>query len=82
MKIKVVGIQPQDFTLDNGYKFKGRKLHVIDLDSKTDGQIGYQVTDIKISDDSLFGNVEVHVDETYNAYFTKKGALDTLIPLK
>lgn len=82
MKIKVVGIQVQDYKLDNGYTFKGRKLHAIDLDSVTNGQIGNQVINLKIADDSVLAAVPVEVGETYTAYFTNKGTLDTLIPVE
>lgn len=80
MKIKVVGIQVQDYTLDNGYKFKGKKIHALDLSSETVGQVGYQVTNLKISDDSALANVPIEIGCEYTVYFTNKGALDTIIP--
>lgn len=83
MKIKLVGIQTQDYKLDNGYKFKGKKLHAIDLDTVPEGQIGNQVINsIKISDDSPLAAVPLTVGETYTVYFTQKGQIDALIPLK
>lgn len=33
MKVRIVGIQSQDYKLDNGYEFKGNKIHALDLDS-------------------------------------------------
>lgn len=76
MKIKIVGIQKQDYKLDNGYSFKGLKLHCIDCDTKPEGLIGDVVTNIKISDDSRLSSVPVAVGETYVVYFNQKGGLD------
>lgn len=43
MKIRIVGVVPQDYTLDNGYSFKGQKVHCVDLETQVDGQLGYQL---------------------------------------
>ena len=32
MLMKIVGVQEQDYKMDNGYSFKGKKIHAIDLD--------------------------------------------------
>ena len=83
MKIKLVGIQPQDYKLDNGYSFKGNKLHAIDLDTVPTGQIGNQVINsIKIAEDSPLYSVPLEIGKTYTVYFTQKGQIDALIPLE
>lgn len=82
MKIKLIGIQEQEYTLDNGYYFNGKKLHVIDLDSAPEGQIGNQVTNFKISNDSQLASIPLECGATYEVYFNNKGKLDALIPLK
>ena len=51
MLCKVVGVQKQDFTLDNGYHFAGRKVHAIDLERQADGLDGNTVTMFKLSND-------------------------------
>lgn len=78
MRVKIVGIVPQDYTLDNGYSFKGQKIHAIDLESSVDGQLGHQVMDFKIAADHPLANVPLKVDTDYNLYFTKKGQVDFL----
>ena len=82
MKIKLIGIQEQDYTLENGYSFKGKKLHAVDLDTLPSGQIGNQViNNIKIAEDSPLSAVPLEVGKTYTVYFNQYGKLDTIIPL-
>ena len=82
MKIKLIGIQEQDYTLENGYSFKGKKLHAVDLDTIPAGQIGNQViNNIKIAEDSQLAAVPLEVGNTYTVYFNQYGKLDTIIPL-
>lgn len=82
MKIKLIGIQEQDYTLENGYSFKGKKLHAVDLDTLPAGQIGNQViNNIKIAEDSPLAAVPLEVGNTYTVYFNQYGKLDTIIPL-
>lgn len=76
MKIKIVGVQEQDYKLDNGYAFKGRKIHAIDLDSSPAGLTGNVVINLKIPADSPFATLPLVVGSTYVCYFTQKGALD------
>lgn len=78
MKIRIVGIVPQDYTLDNGYSFKGQKVHCIDLESMVKGQIGCQVMDFKISGDHPLAEVPLVVNAEYNLFFNKKGQVDFL----
>ena len=74
MKIKVVGVQQQNFTLDNGYHFDGRKVHGIDLDKKPDGLVGNVVTQFKLSnEDTKLAMLMVEVGKTYNVYFEQDG---------
>lgn len=82
MKVKIVGIQAQDYKLDNGYAFKGRKLHCIDLESKPNGLDGELVMEIKIADSSPLSSLPLAVGHIYTAYFTQKGALDYLVESK
>lgn len=82
MKIKVVGIQVQDYKLDNGYTFKGRKLHAIDLSSETTGQVGNQVMNLKIADDCPLASVPIEIGNEYNVYFGPNGKLDEIFPSK
>lgn len=81
MKIKIVGVVPQNFTLDNGYHFEGNKIHAIDLETRADGQIGNQVFDFKISKDSKLYGVPLHVGCDYALYFNKKKEADFLSPI-
>lgn len=76
MKIKVVGIESQDYKLDNGYAFKGKKIHCIDLESEKHGLTGNLTTVIKISDDSPLSKVPVDVGCEATVFFNQKGALD------
>lgn len=78
MLVKIVGIVPQSYTLDNGYSFTGDKVHCIDLETKADKQIGDQVMDFKIPADSHLAGVPLEIGEKYQLYFTKKGAVDFL----
>lgn len=79
MKIKLVGVQPMNFTLDNGYHFEGERIHAIDLETVVPGQIGNQIMDFKIPSDSHLMNVPLEIGEEYTVYFTKKGAPDFLV---
>lgn len=79
MQIKLVGVQPMDFTLDNGYHFDGIRIHAIDLETMADGQIGNQIMDFKIPSSSPLMNTPLQVGEEYTVYFTKKGAPDFLV---
>lgn len=76
MVVKIVGIQNQDYKLDNGYAFKGKKLHVIDCESVPNGLEGNLVTTLKIADDSPMANVPVEIGKRYTVYFNQKGGLD------
>lgn len=84
MKMKIVGIQVMDFKLDNGYEFKGKKLHCIDLDSKPNGLLegGSIVTSFNISDDSELATIPVAVGKTYTTFFDQKGKLAYLVPVE
>lgn len=80
MKIKVVGIENQDYKMDNGYEFKGRKLHCLDLETERQGLIGNKITNIKIADNSPLANEPLEVGKDYIVYFTQKGSLDFIRP--
>lgn len=82
MKVKIVGIVPQDYTLDNGYSFKGQKIHAIDLETAVEGQLGNQCMDFKIAGDHPLASVPLKVGAEYNLYFTKKGQVDFLAEVK
>ncbi|MFQ6724595.1 MAG: hypothetical protein ACLRFE_04635 [Clostridia bacterium] len=82
MRVKIVGISPQSYTLDNGYSFTGNKYHCIDLDTVTTGQIGNIVTNFKISNTSPLSAIPVEVGKEYNIYFNQKGSPDYLAPIK
>ena len=82
MKIKITGVQPQSYTLDNGFSFTGQKVHAIDLDTKSDGQIGNQVMTFRLDSDSPLTSVPLIVGDDYTIYFTPKGKVDFLAPYK
>lgn len=82
MKVKIVGVVPQDYTLDNGYAFKGQKIHAIDLETSVEGQLGHQVMDFKIAAEHPLASVPLKVGVEYNLYFTKKGQVDFLAEVK
>lgn len=82
MKIKITGVQPQSYTLDNGFSFTGEKVHAIDLDTKSDGQIGNQVMTFRLDSDSPLTSVPLIVGDDYTVYFTPKGKVDFLAPYK
>ena len=76
MVVKIVGIQSQDYKLDNGYSFKGKKLHCIDCETKPNGLTGNTVTTLKIADDSPMASLPIEVGKMYTTYFNQKGGLD------
>ncbi len=81
MKIKIVGIEDQNYKLDNGYSFDGLKLHCLDVETKKDKLIGNVTTTIRVPRDfpqatSLMVGMECSV------YFNQKGQLDFLQPVK
>lgn len=79
MKIRVVGVQNQDYKLDSGFSFKGVKVHAIDMDSKDACLQGNLTTTIRLAHDSPFPVPEV--GKEYSVYFTQKGAVDYLAPV-
>jgi hypothetical protein len=76
MLMKVVGVQEQDYKLENGYSFKGAKIHAIDLETVPQGLTGNMVTDFKIPADHPLYQMPLRVGGIYKCYFTQKGALD------
>ncbi len=76
MTIKVVGIENQDYKLDNGYAFKGKKIHCVDLDSEKKGLVGNLTTVFKIADDSPLAVIPIEIGGEYTVFFNQKGALD------
>lgn len=80
MKVRVVGVQKQEYKLDNGYEFKGRKLHCIDLDSNRSDLDGCLVMNVKIANESPLSSVPISVGSEYVCYFNQKGALDYIAP--
>lgn len=76
MVIKIIGIEKQDYKLDNGYAFQGLKIHAADLETVKNSLVGNLTTTIKIPAESPFYNEGYAVGECYRCYFTQKGALD------
>lgn len=76
MKIQIVGVQQQDYTLDSGYSFKGVKIHAIDLTSAPAGLSGNLVTSFRIAADSELASVQLVPGAKYTVYFDQKSALD------
>lgn len=81
MKVRIVGIQAQDYKLDNGYEFKGNKIHALDLDSKPDGLIGHLTMTMKIKASDPLSSVPLSVGDEYNVYFNQKGGVDFIAPV-
>lgn len=79
MKIKIVGIQDQNYKLDNGYAFDGFKVYCIDVETASENLIGNVTTTLRIPRNSPFA-ANLAVDQVYNVYFTQKGAVDFLQP--
>ena len=75
MIIKIVGIENQNFTFDDGKTYIGKKLHVVVVDEHKDGLIGCPVSVIKISGVSEFYNVPLELDKLYVCFFDQKGKL-------
>ena len=80
--MQLVGVQKQDYKLDNGYAFKGNKLHCVDLDSKTDGLQGNIVTTFKIADGSELAQIPLKIGAEYTVFFDQKGNLAYFIESK
>ncbi len=78
MHIKVVGYVNQDYTLDSGYSFKGRKVHAIDCSTVSPNQVGQQVITFRIPAASELATFDLVPGQDYTIYFTAKGAPDFL----
>lgn len=80
MKVRIVGVQNQDYKMDNGYEFKGRKLHCVDVDTERNDLTGNLTLTMKIPDDSHLGAIPIEVGGEYTVYFNQKGGVDYLVP--
>lgn len=81
MKIEIVGIQDQKYTLDNGYSFDGLKLHCLDLESSENNLVGKMTTTVKIPRNSPYIS-SLTIGMVCNVYFDQKGRVDLLQPVK
>lgn len=82
MTIKIVGIENQNFTFDDGKTYTGKKLHVVVVDEHKDGLIGCPVSVVKINGSSEFYNVPLELDKLYVCFFDQKGKLAYLVAQK
>ncbi len=79
MKIKVIGIERQDYDFD-GMKFNGHKIHCAKIEEEIDGLIGVKVTHIKIPDGHKCADIPLKVGEKYTVYFDDKKKVDYIAP--
>ena len=82
MIIKVIGIETQDFRFDDGKEYKGKKLHVANVDEHKENLVGCLVSVIKIPATSEFFSVPIEPDKLYNVFFDQKGKVAYLAPNK
>lgn len=82
MLFKIVGIENQDFTFPDGKVYSGRKIHAIDKDTASQGQIGDQVTVMKISSTHKLATAPLEVGKEYHVYFDQKGRPDFIAEAK
>lgn len=82
MLITLVGKQHMDFSLDDGTKLVGWKIHCIDKETQRSDLEGFQIFDKFLPDDSVGASVvkSAKVGQDYNAYFNNKGKLEVLLP--
>ena len=73
MIVKIVGIETQDFTFDDGKTYKGKKLHVVNVDEHKENLVGSPVSVIKIPATSPFYTVSIEPDKLYDIFFDQKG---------
>lgn len=82
MIVKIVGIETQDFTFDDGKTYRGKKLHVVNVDEHKNNLVGSPVSVIKISATSEFYTVPIEPDKLYNIFFDQKGKVAYLAAQK
>lgn len=82
MIIKIVGIEEQNFTFEDGKTYSGRKLHVIDREPAQGNMQGEKVSVVKIPSSSRFFNFPLTVGEEYAVYFDQKGKVDFIGEVK
>ena len=82
MIIKIVGIEEQNFTFDDGKTYTGRKLHVIDREPAEGNMLGEKVSVIKLASTNRFYNLPLTVGEEYAVYFDQKGKVDFIGEVK
>lgn len=73
MTVKIVGIETQDFTFDDGKIYKGKKLHVVNVDEHKENLVGSPVSVIKIPATNEYYSVPIDVDKLYTVFFDQKG---------
>lgn len=79
MLMQIVGVQPQDYTLDNGYSWKGLKVHAVDLESQTDGLYGNLTVTFKIGTNHPLYNTPIQIGKKYKCFFNLKKELDMMV---
>ena len=82
MTVKIVGIENQNFTFDDGKTYCGKKLHCVVVDEHKDGLLGCPVSVVKVSDKSEFYNLPLELDKLYLCFFDQKGKLAYLAAQK
>ena len=82
MIVKVIGIETQDFRFDDGKEYKGKKLHVANVDEHKENLVGCPVSVIKIPATSEFYNLPLELDKLYLCFFDQKGKLAYLAAQK
>ena len=73
MVVKIVGIETQDFTFDDGKTYKGKKLHVVNVDEHKENLVGSPVSVIKIPATNEYYTVPIDVDKLYTVFYDQKG---------
>lgn len=76
MKVKVVGLEKQEYTLEDGYSFKGTKIHFLDLSTVRNGLEGHQAKVCRIADESPLATFPLVVDGEYHFFFDDRKHLD------
>lgn len=78
MLVRIVGLQRQDWKMDDGFEFHGYKFHCVDEGTQNKDLQGRMVLEFKVPDGHPLSSMPIQLNKLYKAYFNNRKQLDFL----